>query len=129
MNRQVGQVGYPAWPICGGAIFKGLGGSEGLCAVLIKRYACIAILAEHEVRFAADNHHEASEVKLAVINQAWSFEVALHDITLKLLHKFDKVSVAFDWRLCFLLLLFVLFCSCLFALGYGFSCCLGGCCL
>ena len=113
-------MGYPAWPICGSAILKGLGGPEGLCAVLIKRYACIAILAEHEVGFAADDYHETTEVELAVVDQTRSLEVALHDITCELLHKFDQVSVAFDRRLCFLLL-FVLFCSCSLALGYGCS--------
>ena len=120
LNRQVGQVGYPAWPICGGAIFKGLDGPEGLCTVLVKRYASIAILAEHEVGFAADDYHETTEVELAVVNQTRSLEVALHDITCELLHKFDQVRVAFDRRLGFLLL-FVLFCSCFLALSYGCS--------
>ena len=58
-----------ARPIGLGAIFTYLTCTKGLCAVVVERNARIAILAEHEVGLAADDHHEATQVELSIIYQ------------------------------------------------------------
>lgn len=60
-----------ARPICFAAIFTYLTRTKGLRAVLVERDSRIAILAEDEVGLAADDNHEASQVKLSIVDQEW----------------------------------------------------------
>ena len=61
----------PARPISSCAILAGLARTKRLRAVLVERDACIAILAEDEVGLAADDHHEAAQVELSIVDQQW----------------------------------------------------------
>ena len=57
-----------ARPICFGAVFTYLARSKGLRAVLVERDSRVAILAEDEVGLAADDHHEATQVELSIVD-------------------------------------------------------------
>ena len=64
-------MGNSARPVSLSAIFSYLTRTKGLCAVLVERDARVAILTEDKVGLAADDNHEAAQVKLSIVDQQW----------------------------------------------------------
>jgi len=81
------------WPISLCAIFLCFICAKRFLAVLVEGDPRIAILTVDEVWLAADDHHEASQIELTIIDETGRAQVSLNDKILEFVHKADDIHL------------------------------------
>jgi len=61
--------------------------SKIVTAKLVKAYSCVAWVRIDEVRLAADDDHEWSDIEFSSLDQAWILNVSLNHNILQLFNK------------------------------------------